>query len=288
MDAELLAFVAEVTGATRATHDGRIQSLWGGYGELLRVRLVGCARETAIVKWAKPPPRPSNPESHARKCRSYDVETAFYRDYASLCGEARVATCLGLRHRHGSWILVLEDLDDAGYPRRQRDPRGEDLAACLAWLAAFHARFLGAKPIGLWKSGTYWHLATRREELAAARDPSLEARAIVVDDALRAARHQTLVHGDAKPANFCFGARGAGVAAVDFQYVGGGPGIKDVAYLLHGASRAAQEQAKGVYFARLRAALPAEVEGEDVEHEWRTLYPTAIEDFERFLVGWRG
>ena len=61
-----------------------------------------------------------------------------------------------------------------------------------------------------------------------------EPEAPELDRRLRAARFQTLVHGDAKPANFCFDARRGAVAAVDFQYVGGGCGMKDVAYLLSG------------------------------------------------------
>gem|GEM_PF-6732341 len=53
-----------------------------------------------------------------------------------------------------------------------------------------------------------------------------------VDRLLGQARFQTLVHGDAKHDNFCLAARANGAAAVDFQYVGRGPGIKDVAYFL--------------------------------------------------------
>ena len=127
---------------------------------------------------------------------------------------------------------MLEDIDAAGFPERRRDPGPGGIDACLRWLAAFHARFLGVAPDGLWKNGTYWHLATRQDELAAIEDPELREAAPLLDQKLRACVFQTLVHGDAKPANFCFARGGSSVAAVDFQYVGGGCGMKDVAYLL--------------------------------------------------------
>jgi hypothetical protein len=240
----------------------RIQSLWSGYGEILRVRLV--SSESVIVKWVNPPTR-RNDTGHNRKCRSYDVEEAFYRDYAALSG-ARVAKPLVVE----PGLFILEDLDAAGFSGR----RGR-LEPCLAWLAAFHKPFLGTKPKGLWPIGTYWHLDTRREELAALDDPELHAMAPKLDARLNAAKYQTLVHGDAKPANFCWGSDA--VAAVDFQYVGGGCGMKDVAYLLSG--EAAESRYLDLYFEYLDE--PA------VEREWRDLYPVARADYLRFLAGWR-
>jgi Ser/Thr protein kinase RdoA (MazF antagonist) len=56
-------------------------------------------------------------------------------------------------------------------------------------------------------------------------------KAAVIDQVLNNCSYQTIVHGDAKLANFCFSKEGA-VSAVDFQYVGGGCGMKDVAYFL--------------------------------------------------------
>ena len=110
------------------------------------------------------------------------------------------------------------------------------------------------------------------------RDDSLRDRAPELDRALREAKHQTIVHGDAKPENFCWSKGGARVAAVDFQYAGRGPGIRDVAYLLYGERDEARRLDS--YFAHLRA--PA-----DLEREWRELYPVARDDFRRFLDGWR-
>ncbi len=286
MDDVVLRWVQELTGAARVRRTERVQSLWDGYGELCKIHLSGSARPSVVLKRVQPPAVGARADrSHRRKCRSYDVETAFYRSFAKRCDDTcRVPTLLGSRTGKSEWWLLLEDLDDAGFAERRRTPSAAELDLCLAWLAAFHARFLGVAPAGLWSTGTYWHLATRPDELANIRDPALRAAAPALDRALREARFQTLVHGDAKPANFCFAPRGRGVAAVDFQYVGGGCGMKDVAYLLHGEPGA---RSLDGYFATLRSALAPGVDGAALEREWRALYPSACADFERFLAGWR-
>jgi hypothetical protein len=274
--------IAELTNA-RVDRIERIQSLWGGYGELVRAHLASGA---SVIAKSVQPPMNDGSISHARKRRSYDVELTFYRRFARDCDDGcRVAKFYGSRISKSGWIFVFEDLDAAGFRERHSDPTGQDLDACLSWLATFHARFLGVRPDGLWAIGTYWHLDTRQEELAAMRDESLRARAPTLDRMLREARFQTLVHGDAKPDNFCFSPRG--VAAVDFQYVGGGCGVKDVAYLLHGTTKRIEERSLSTYFSRLRAALSDDVDQDAMEREWRSLYPAAKEDFERFLAGWR-
>jgi hypothetical protein len=264
-----LTWIRETTGAAVVTRGARIQTLWRGYGEIHRARLDD---RDVVVKSVKAPAHASDDASHARKVRSYEVELAWYRTFASQCDDAcRVPRLIAAR----PGLLVMEDLDAAGFP----DRRG-DLAPCVAWLAALHARFLGVAPVGLWEVGTYWHLGTRREELAAIDDDAIREAAPILDQRLRAARFQTLVHGDAKLANFCFGR--ASVAAVDFQYVGGGCGVRDVAYLLAGEPDEARHL--DAYFDRLRSALGDR--GGEVEAEWRALYPIAAADFYRFLAGW--
>ncbi len=295
MNDDELQWIATMTGATRARAGERVQSLWSGYGEIVRVRLDGAASDSVIVKSVKPPARARGKHddpSHARKCRSYDVEMAWYRSFAARCdASCRVPAFIGGRVANGAWLVVLEDLDLAGFAERRRRATGAELDVCLAWLAAFHARFLGAAPAGLWKTGTYWHLATRLDELAATGDAALQAEAPLLDRQLEAATFQTLVHGDAKLANFCFARGGHGVAAVDFQYVGGGCGMKDVAYLLHGepASAAIEQRHLDTYFKHLRDAVRAlhpPVDVAALETEWRALYAVAGADFARFLRGW--
>jgi aminoglycoside phosphotransferase (APT) family kinase protein len=200
-------------------------------------------------------------------------------------------------------LFVLEDLDAAGFGIRRSRVSEAELQACLRWLASFHATFLGEQPESLWKVGSYWHLATRPDELGALGDRALQRAAPKLDERLNRARFRTLVHGDAKLQNFCFAADASAVAAVDFQYVGGGVGVKDLAYFLSSALPAAQleREADGYvddYFRELRRALEGRKLGSDggmpspdfapLEAEWRELYPFACADFYRFLLGWAG
>jgi hypothetical protein len=293
----VLEWIASVTGARRARRGRQLQSLWGGYGDLFRVELDGGIAPTAVVKWVRPPAHAEATVSDTRKRRSYDVEAAFYRDFAARCDDTcRVARLYDSRIVGGEWLFVLEDLDAAGFAARRADTDATSLAACLAWLASFHARFLGEPGAGLWPTGTYWHLATRTDELPAITDSALRRIAPVLDARLSAARYQTILHGDPKEENFCFTADGRRVAAVDFQYAGRGCAMKDVAYLLHGRR---DESADGIahahldtYFRELRAAIArgptsAVVDLDAIEAEWRSLYSIARLDFCRFLAGWR-
>jgi len=273
-------------GARSASRAGRIQSLWSGYGEVVRVRLTGGPEPTVILKHVRPPPA-----AHPRKTRSYEVEGAWYTDWAPRCGPAsRVPRCFAHWTDGSEVVFVLEDLDAAGFAGRKRLLGARELDRCLDWLASFHATFLGQEPTGLWEVGTYWHLGTRPDEYARMSDASLKREAPALDAELRGARFQTLVHGDAKAANFCFPSGDGPVAAVDFQYVGGGPGIRDVAYLLGAWTRTRDLEGRlARYFTTLRSALRAEHRGQAraIEAEWRGLYPVAERDFARFLDGWR-
>jgi len=164
----------------------------------------------------------------------------------------------------------------------------------LKWLANFHITFLSQKPVGLWDVGTYWHLATRLDEYELIENQELKAKAHRIDSLLNQCKYQTLVHGDAKLANFCFSQNGEVVAAVDLQYVGGGCGIKDVAYFL-GSCLSSDEcetnesELLDYYFSELKIAFDSSTHNDDfslLESEWRDMYPIACTDFIRFMLGW--
>ena len=290
-----------VTKAKTTRRLERIQSLWSGYGEIARYGLEGGTMLTAIVKNVVLPEAANHPRgwntdvSHQRKVRSYEVEAHFYQQYAARCSQAcRVPKSLAQAQEGTERLLILEDLDASGFPLRAGRVSESQWKACVRWLAHFHATFLETIPTGLWETGTYWHLATRPDELAAMHHPKLKASASAIDQALSGARYQTLVHGDAKVANFCFSEDGASVAAVDFQYVGGGCGMKDLAYFMGSVlteeeCEAQEKEILGVYFTTLRGALQtggSKVDPDALETEWRGLYAFAWADFHRFLLGW--
>ena len=190
--------------------------------------------------------------------------------------------------------MVLEDLDASGFPVRKSSVFIIEMQVCLKWLANFHAIFMGRGPAGLWPVGTYWHLDTRPDELDVMEDVGLKQAATRIDQILRLSPYQTFVHGDAKLANFCFSPDGQQVAAVDFQYVGGGCGMKDVAYFIGSCLHEEdceryEEELLDWYFACLKEALvkrKSTIDPAGIEENWRTLFPVAWADFHRFLKGW--
>jgi hypothetical protein len=295
------AAVCRATGARAVASSVVLQELWSGYGEIVRCVLVGSELPSVVVKHvrlggAAKHPRGWNTDlGHQRKLRSYQVETAWYQNWAERCDSGcRVPHCLGSETIDGDVVLVLEDLDAAGFPARRQRVNANEIAQCLGWLAHFHATFMDTDGAGLWPQGTYWHLATRSEELARLDDEPLRAAAAAIDQCLEHSAYLTLVHGDAKLANFCFAADGGAVAAVDFQYVGRGCGMKDVAYFISSClnERDCERQQNALldsYFAALRTALSAgnpAIDAAKLENDWRALYPVAWADFYRFLKGW--
>ncbi|MFN3215835.1 MAG: phosphotransferase [Acidimicrobiales bacterium] len=293
--------VVDAAGATAMVDTQVVQRLWSGYGQIVRCTLDSGMLPSVIVKLVRRPERREHPHgwtsdiSHERKLASYRIEMAWYERYAPRCPDpCRVPRCLAIEARGDDVVIVLEDLDASGFAGRRSSAGHLEMEACLAWLAAFHAAFMGMRPEGLWETGTYWHLATRPDELDALADGPLKAAAPILDQRLAASPFQTFVHGDAKLANFCFDDEGRRVAAVDFQYVGGGCGMKDLAYFIGSCfdEDDCERLAPALvdrYFALLREALERSGTRIDIaalEEDWRGLYAVAWTDFSRFLQGW--
>ncbi|MDY6977350.1 MAG: oxidoreductase family protein [Pseudomonadota bacterium] len=269
-----------------------------------------------VVKCATPPNTLSHPKgwngeaSHNRKCQSFKVENCFYSELQThtdaLC---RTAKYIGHSQQGEATLLVMEDLAHTGYSRTASSLTPVQCEIVLKWLAHFHARFLNVRSefesrnLTLWHEGTYWHLATREDEFQAMPESLLKQNAVSIAKTLASANYQALVHGDAKVANFCFTEDFSACAAVDFQYVGYGVGIKDVAYFL-GSALSTKTHIKhrdtllNTYFQALKDALHARLSNTvnsapftraDIAliiAEWKYLYSFACTDFYRFLAGW--
>ncbi len=125
-------------------------------------------------------------------------------------------------------------------------------------------------------------------------DLNLKKAASAIDAKLKNSTFQTLVHGDAKLANFCFNNDGTKVAAVDFQYVGGGCGMKDLAYFVGSCFRDKEAEDREIevldfYFEALADCMKFLKKDQNLEElieDWRPLYRVAWADFHRFMKGW--
>ena len=275
-----------------------IQPLWNNYGTLSRVFLEDGAYPSVIVKHIQIPDQLGHPRGFAssisrdRKVRSYQVETHWYQHQnGQVSTGSPTPRCLDSFSDGGELFLLLEDLGTRGFKDVLYSASWAEMAIGLRWLAHFHAQFLGDPGQGLWPCGTYWHLAARPEELANIEGTRLHCFASLLDARLRCGGFPTLVHGDAKLANFLFNDDHSRVAAVDFQYVGCGAAMKDVAYFVGSCMRGEEcerleADVLAVYFAALRDCLSTAVDAEALEEEWRALYPVAWADFQRFMVGW--
>jgi len=291
--------ILATTGAEGINNVKLVQTLWSGYGELKRYFLEGGHYSSVIVKHIQLPKNDHHPRgwntnrSHQRKLTSYQVERQWYQTYAQHTNNnCRVPQSLQVVSVDNELLLVMEDLDAAGYNVRH-EPGTITLSLaknCLSWLAAFHALFMGSSSAGLWEQGTYWHLDTRPDELESMKNENLKQAAYMIDQKLKNARYQTIVHGDAKLANFCF-CKSGDASAVDFQYVGRGCGMKDVAYFISSCFDEAtcekyEDELLGHYFKRLEMELPNTRLYQSVKDEWYELYRYAWADLYRFLDGW--
>ncbi|WP_234199021.1 ecdysteroid 22-kinase family protein [Shewanella sp. AS1] len=243
---------------------------------------------------------------------SYRVEANWYRHWAQLCHDICPLPDFIADYEDkttGQSILVLSDLDAQGYNQRRSQLTIDECKAVITWLARFHSQFMTKEPAenwceGLWPIGSYWHLSTRPDEFAAMPPGSLKQHAAQIDSQLNQSQFTTLIHGDAKVANFCFAQDFAqhfadypvnnGVAAVDFQYVGAGVGVKDLVYFLGSCltpNECEQDYDSLVdyYFEQLGQCTAGKFTTEDrqaLDNEWRQLLIFAWADFERFLLGW--
>lgn len=324
---DLARILVSYFGAIAAEKVETVQQLWSGYGEIARYRLdyeTDTSQPTRIiVKWISPPKQSNHPRGwdsqhgHLRKLGSYLVEACWYQEWASLPNFLpAMPKCYAVLKPNAETapddcVIVMSDLDEQGYFVRPERLIPEQTKPCLKWLAQFHGAHVKKAqkgletdwPDGLWKKGSYWHLSTRQQEFELMQESVLKQAASSLDQRLNSCRFTTVIHGDAKLANFCFTQDGSKVAGVDFQYTGAGCGVRDLAYFL--GSALTPEQLKheysdlvDYYFSELHIAIEdrSKIDKEfrqnfnqshaALEEEWRNLLPSAWADFQRFILGW--
>ena len=299
MDPLVLSEIKTVTEAHSVRELEVIQTLWSGYGQIIRLEIDYGEKDSLILKHidlteVTHHPRGWNTNlSHQRKVKSYEVETHWYQNWNQEGSNTyRIPKAIFTKSFGDNHIILMEDLDLAGFPVRKTHLNFTEVKVCLQWLAQFHGSHINQTPTDLWQEGTYWHLATRPDEWKAMNESPLKSQAERISQVLKNGKFQTIVHGDAKLANFCFSNDTKSVAAVDFQYVGGGCGMKDVAYFL--GSCISEEECElwekellNFYFEELKSSIKVEnLDFNELEKEWRLLFPFAWADFERFLLGW--
>lgn len=286
--------ICDILGKRTIANVDTFKTVWSGFGSLHRIEFNGCHKPVVVKSICEPNHinHPKGWSSHfasARKLQSYRVEQAFYREFAKKAN-AKTPAYLGFIEGENTQYLLLEDLAAAGY-HDIVEPDIVTVKKILVWLADFHAQHLNTTCEGLWRQGSYWHLATRPDELTAMSHTELKKHARALDCQLQNCVFQTLIHGDAKLANFMQSA--TDIAGYDFQYVGRGVGIVDVMLLISSAFTSDQCFAyEKELLAHYEAAFLSNCGrysinlAEEVIDQWLALYPIAWADFARFLNGW--
>ena len=294
-------FILKSCRANSISNIELIQNLWSNYGRLMRITLSGSDYKSVIVKEIDLSEKSSHPRnwntttSHKRKLRSYRIESNWYKESQNFQSEeSYFPSFIDLKSSDSQILLIIEDLNNRSFSKRLSSCDNNEIKLCLKWLAHFHSIGLNTSGKGLWGIGTYWHLNTRLDELKEMPESDLKNHAHQIDNRLNDIKYSTILHGDAKLANFCFNDESTSVAAVDFQYVGKGCGIKDFIYFLSSTLNEIELENKSEtyleYYFDLLGTYTSNVlsihQFKELKSEWTKLYPFAIADFERFLLGW--
>ncbi|TMP39467.1 phosphotransferase [Pseudoalteromonas rubra] len=273
------------------------KALWSGCGHIYKFSYQG---DMLVAKVASVPAQldhrhiTQSEHSLNRKHRSYEKELMFYRDTAhSYAIECALPEAKAFANRDEAFVFVFTDFETQGY-RNVSKAEPTHVTQMVAWLARFHAiGLVSSCAPKVYGRGNYWHLGTRPDEYERMMPGLLKSSANQIDQRLRDCPYQTLIHGDAKLANFAFSRNQA--LGYDFQHIGQGIGVADVMLLLTSlyCGRDLELHAEhylNLYFEHLSEALapswPLELFN-DLEKSWRKLWTFVWADFHRFLLGWK-
>ena len=278
------------------------KSLWSGCGLIIKVDIDD---QKAVIKHTQVPKHIEHRHiqqseiAKVRKAKSYQVEVEFYRSFShNLPAYVKVPDVIWSYSSTDKNTLVFLDFTYSNF-KGYESPTLDEVRQIIDWLAGFHAHFLKAdinsepnKDL-LWQHGGYWHLATRPDEYNKMVSGDMKRAASVIDRALFEQRYKTLIHGDAKLANFA--SDGKRALGYDFQYVGQGIGIQDLMLLFTSVFDSEQLHRDSPlllnhYFTSLKSRLTnrfSDIECDEIERQWRQAWPFVWADFYRFLLGWK-
>eukprot|EP00890_Picochlorum_soloecismus_P006737 jgi/Picsp_1/889/NSC_04376-R1_conserved domain len=318
--------LAQCPGAPYSNINARVLcKLWKGYGEIMTVQATDCngTESHLVIKQVHIPGQSDEElgEDHLRKVRSYSVESVFYREMSDRMNSRGVIvptvrlitgeldTSRSTNFKDGMRMsIVMDDLRTQGYcyERKGNQLSLEEGKAVLSWLAKFHAvnwqsmhTSSSAVQEGLWPEATFWQLDSRSEEFKAIDVDWIELKYLAKDihDALRGSKYRTIIHGDAKAANFFFIQRERGqdvdrIAGYDFQYCGFGDAMRDVAYFLScsikpGVLYAHERNLLEYYHSQLVANLTEEQAHGYSLDALQNSYKLCLVDLARFMAGSR-
>ncbi|TMO73554.1 kinase [Pseudoalteromonas sp. S3785] len=275
-----------------------LTSLWSGCGSIVECTLDA---EPCVIKAIKIPSHINHPKikqsefALKRKQQSYCVEYNFYKRYSPfLPNKAKSIECVSAINSGDDYALVFKNFTKHGFAQAS----SLHIKAILTWLAHFHAFNLNKPATGLWQQGNYWHLSTRPDEYKKL-DEALDEKSDIknaahkLDKTLQASHFKTLIHGDAKLANFAASEQSE-ILAYDFQYVGAGVGVTDVMYFMTSCFNEEQlhkyaDTHLAYYFSQFKNALKVyqpTIIADDVIAQWQELWSITWADFYRFLAGW--
>lgn len=295
-----------------STKEKQIATLWQGYGQVSRLTLqvqsaddAGCAENVDLIVKSVNPPKASG-ISHQRKLHSYQVEAYFYEhvapDLQSAASKVPLPYYIECSDKD-KFTFILEDLSVA-YPTVYHTLDLVHTKSSLRWLAAFHAQHWELEtPGNLWEQGTFWYLDTRTEEFAKISKSMQHVKDVAkyVDKRLKgydangcfSPRHRTLVHGDFKSENLAFNSTNAECSAYDFQYCGGGYGVRDISYLFVSSVEQevieTHEQELLQYYYKHLLEFLRVLGKPSSSYTFSVLlehYELSLVDFLRFMAGW--
>ena len=274
-----------------------IQNLWSDYGQIASLEDSVTNKKFIIKQINLEKISTSHPKgwntntSHQRKVKSYLNEINWYKNY-SQSFQNKIPTYYDSYIGEKTLLLLLNDIrQQEFFPFKNYEQI--HIRLCIEWLAELHAYFINSPQIENFEKGNYWHLQTRKDEYNQMCDQKLKSIASTIDKKINKLTFETIIHGDAKIANFHYNQNTNQVMAYDFQYIGKGCGLEDIIYLLSSTLSSDDlylyaDELIQYYFSLLESKLH-KLSDKDISAlltEWNNLIPFIWADFNRFLNGW--